>query len=125
MQSIILVQLGTGGMAWLVFTIGMLWCCFAWWRTEKNRYALASVISTIIALIAGLVMVTLLVTFSMTVTRSGSIDGELIQAIALGCFLLLGFSWAASATCFLLSAMKNIYPDLSQPSLHPPTSPHT
>lgn len=111
MDKFMLIQFGAGGMAWLLFIVGLLWCGFAWWRATRCRRSLICVISALTSVISGAVTIIMLVTVSMRFMGPGSSsDSKMIEAIALGLLVLTGVSWAVSSLFFLLAAMKNNYP---------------
>lgn len=123
MQNYILIQLGAGGMSWLVFIVGLLWCSFAWWRAYRCKRALACIISTITSLVSGLITIVLLVGVSMRFAGSSGTSENMIELIALALFVLTGISWAAGSICFLLAAIKSQYP--SPEELATESTPHS
>ncbi len=107
MMNIMLAQLGAGGIAWLVFTIGLLWCSFSWWRVHRCKLALASTLAALGTCIGSVIMigVSVFLSFSFRGPSSG-IDTELAGQLFLGFFILITIGWMASALLFLLAAKR-------------------
>ena len=113
MPNIFLFQLGTGGMAWIIFFVGIIWCSFAWWRTNKNKPALAAVITATITFVSVLCMVAFIASVIMRISVASSRN---IETIALGVFVLMAISWATTSLCFIAAALRSQNPkDLTHP----------
>lgn len=122
MQKVMLLQLGTGGMAWLLFTAGLLWCGFSWWRATRCRSALACVLAAITSVVCGLLVIALGLFQSYFFGTTGA-DDKLLEQIALVLLVLAGAGWAASSLCFLVAAGRSTYPrpeEFQTQPHHPP-----
>ena len=106
-MTLMLAQLGAGGIAWLVFSIGLLWCSFSWWRVHRCRLALASACTAIGTVIGAIILIggSVFVTFSYRTTGPGA-DAEFIASLFLGGMVLVALAWSASALLLLVSAMR-------------------
>lgn len=97
-----LLQYGTQGMSWIFMVMGLMWCGFTWWKTCKNRGALAVLITAAATMTSIMIMVGFWVVamFSLGGGGTSSATGELIEGLLIGLMTLLVLSWAGCSICF-------------------------
>lgn len=98
----ILLQYGSQGMSWLLLAMGLMWCSFAWWKTQKNRAALAILITSSATLIGILVLVGfgIVATFTLRSGPGGSTNVKLIEGLLMGMMGLIVMSWLTCSVFF-------------------------
>ncbi len=99
----ILLQYGAQGMSWLLLVMGLMWCSFAWWKTQKNRAALAILITSGATLLGILVLLGfgLLAMFTLNSSgHGGSTNVKLIEGILIGIVGLIAISWLTCSVFF-------------------------
>ena len=115
MEKILLFQLGAGGLSWLIFLAGLLWCNFAWWRVSRSREALLSMISALISAFGITAMVGLSVAINQGFIRSSILHSQWVESVSLVGFVLIGACWLMSSILFLLAAAAHGTKPVSQP----------
>lgn len=107
MMNILLAQYGAGGLSWLVFTLGLIWCSFSWWRVHRCKIALASALTAIGTCIGILLLIGCGIGLSFGSRGLGSgADMELFAHIMLGFFVLITLCWMSSAILLLIAARR-------------------
>lgn len=99
----ILLQYGSQGMSWLLLAMGLMWCSFAWWKTQKNRASLAILITSGATLIGILVLVGFGIVATFTLRGSGpggSTNVKLIEGLLMGIMGLIVMSWLTCSVFF-------------------------
>lgn len=99
----ILIQYGSQGMSWLLLAMGLMWCSFAWWKTQKNRAALAILITSGATLIGILVLVGFGIVATFTLSSSGpggSSTVKLIEGLLMGIMGIIVMSWLTCSVFF-------------------------
>ena len=101
------VQLGAGGLTWLIFIAGLLWCTFSWWRASRCRRSITSIIFTITPALA---IIAMIIFIALTFTRLINpriLDDNFMETLYLGGMILISLCWAASALTFFMAAHTN------------------
>ncbi len=115
MQHIQYAQMGAGGLTWLIFLAGLLWCNFAWWRANRCKRALISLACAIVSVLGIITMIGLIAAALTGLISSSLLSGEVLEAASLACLIMMAICWALSSIVFLLASIKNKQTTVTQP----------
>ena len=108
MKYIEYAQMGAGGLTWLIFLAGLLWCNFAWWRTSRCKRSLFSMLFASITALGLMAMIGLIAAIETRFISSSTLDSELIESLSLGGFVMMAVCWTLSSIAFFLAVITNV-----------------